>query len=374
MRALLARVIDLSGADFDNVTAGYVDLRGAILDDCSLRGAWLKGANLENASLKRAELQEPPGENSRGAARLLAAQLRGADLTGANLRGVDLSFTTLDDACLTDAELTDADLTHSSLVRADVSGTTFQNNRVYGVAAWDLKGTPKIERDLIIEAPASLGDKDYYYVLQEQQSRASEQPDSADLTERRPGAALMLDRIELAQLVHLLLRNEKIRDVIDTLGAKGVLILGRFSDERKRVLDTLREGLRSRGFVPMIFDFERPTQRDFTETIKTLAGLSRFIIADITNPRSSPLELQATVPDYMVPFVPIIQETEEPFAMFRDLKVKYADWVLDTLEYDSIEGLTRVLDPAIVTPALAKSAELAHRRAETPRHRHVRDY
>ena len=41
----------------------------------------------------------------------------------------------------------------------------------------------------------------------------------------------------------------------------------------------------------MMFDFERPTQRDFTETIKTLAGLSRFIIADITNPKSSPLEL-----------------------------------------------------------------------------------
>jgi hypothetical protein len=32
--------------------------------------------------------------------------------------------------------------------------------------------------------------------------------------------------------------------------------------------------------------------------------LSRFIIADITNPRSSPLELQATMPDYMIPFVP----------------------------------------------------------------------
>jgi hypothetical protein len=29
-----------------------------------------------------------------------------------------------------------------------------------------------------------------------------------------------------------------------------------------------------------------------------LAGLSCFVIADITNPRSAPLELQATVPNY----------------------------------------------------------------------------
>ena len=51
--------------------------------------------------------------------------------------------------------------------------------------------------------------------------------------------------------------------------------------------------------------------------MQLLAGLSRFVIVDITNPRSAPLELQATVPEYMIPFVPIIQEGEEPFAMFR---------------------------------------------------------
>jgi hypothetical protein len=33
----------------------------------------------------------------------------------------------------------------------------------------------------------------------------------------------------------------------------------------------------------------------------TLAGMSRFVIADIANPKSAPLELQAAVPDYMIP-------------------------------------------------------------------------
>src|SRR4030095_7390523 len=104
-----------------------------------------------------------------------------------------------------------------------------------------------------------------------------------------------------------------------TIGKKGVLILGRFSDiERKSVLDAIRTELRRQGYIPMVFDFERPTDRDFTETIMTLAGLCCFIIADITKPRSAPLELQATVPSYMTPFIPIIREGEEPFAMFKD--------------------------------------------------------
>jgi len=65
--------------------------------------------------------------------------------------------------------------------------------------------------------------------------------------------------------------------------------------------------------------FERPTDRDLTETVRILAGLSRFVIADITNPRSVPLELQATVPDYMVPFVTILQRGQPAFGMFDDL-------------------------------------------------------
>jgi hypothetical protein len=34
--------------------------------------------------------------------------------------------------------------------------------------------------------------------------------------------------------------------------------------------------------------------------------------------------LQATVPDLMVPFAPILQQGEQPFAMFVDLQNKYA--------------------------------------------------
>ena len=95
-----------------------------------------------------------------------------------------------------------------------------------------------------------------------------------------------VDSIEFAQFVYLLLHNEKIRDVIDTVGKKGVLLLGRFTEGRIAVLERLRGELRKRGFLPIVFNFDKPETKDFTETIRLLARVSKFVIADITNPKS----------------------------------------------------------------------------------------
>ena len=85
-----------------------------------------------------------------------------------------------------------------------------------------------------------------------------------------------------------------------------MLLLGRFTEGRIAVLDRLREELRKRGYLPIVFNFDKPETKDFTETVRLLAGLSRFVIADVTDPQSVPAELQAAVPAAMVPFVPII--------------------------------------------------------------------
>jgi hypothetical protein len=123
-----------------------------------------------------------------------------------------------------------------------------------------------------------------------------------------------------------------------------------------------------------VFDFEKPSTKDFTETIKILAGMSLFMIADTSNLRSSPLELQATVPDYMVPFVPIIKEGEEPFPMFRNLHIKCKRWVLAPLIYDSLDGLIRVLETAVIDPALELHEDLLAEKAAALPQRHVKDY
>jgi hypothetical protein len=65
----------------------------------------------------------------------------------------------------------------------------------------------------------------------------------------------MKSRPKIAKTFHnvsfgeLLLHNQKVRDVIDTITSKVVLILGRFTDERKAVLDALREELRKRNYL-----------------------------------------------------------------------------------------------------------------------------
>ena len=142
-----------------------------------------------------------------------------------------------------------------------------------------------------------------------------------------------------------------------------MLLLGRFTEGRMLILVRLREKLRSLGFVPMVFNFDKPETKDFTETVRLLCNLSRFVIVDVTNPRSAPLELQATVPDYMVPFAPILQQGEEPFSMFKDLQNKY-DWVLDVIRYSSVERLIGVLEDEVVRPAKKKFNELLARRTE----------
>ncbi len=107
-------------------------------------------------------------------------------------------------------------------------------------------------------------------------------------------------------------------------------------------------------------------------TIQTPTRLPRngyvlyvIVVADVTNPKSSPLELQATIPDYQIPFVPIIQEGEFPFSMMVELKNKY-NWVLDTISYDSLDTLMEILKPRIIDPAIKKRDELRIIKAKEP--------
>src|SRR5262249_15835943 len=111
--------------------------------------------------------------------------------------------------------------------------------------------------------------------------------------------------------------------------------------------------------------------KNFTETVKLLAGLSHFVIADVTNPKSAPLELQATVPEVMVPFKPIIQEGENPFAMLEGLWQQHREWVFEPLYYSTPDALVDALDEKIIKPAKARFAELLARKAEKMKGDHV---
>jgi hypothetical protein len=260
--------------------------------------------------------------------------------SGADLSAANLSSTNLGGANLSRAKLRGANLLNAVLVNTDLTGTDLTGCRIYGISAWDVKLSERTkQRDLVITLPG--------------------EPE------------LAVDNIEVAHFVHLLLRGAKIRDVIDTIGRKGVLPLGRFTEGRIEVLERLREELRKRGYVPIVFNFDKPETKDFTETVRLLAGLSKFVIADVTNPKSAPLELQAAVSEIMVPFQPIIEEGQEPFAMLTDLWVKHRDWVFDPIHYSSVDALAASFDKEIIEPAEARFDQLVMRKAETMKGRHV---
>lgn len=237
-----------------------------------------------------------------------------------DLFGVDLS----------EADLSEADLTRATLVNTDLTLADLSDCHVYGMSAWDLKLEGARQQNLVIT-----------------------QDDQSEIT---------VDNLEVAQFIYLLLHNEKIRHVIDTITSKVVLILGRFTLERKAVLDALREELRKseHNYVPVLFDFDVPANRDITETVSLLARMARFIVADLTEPSSIAKELEAIVPNLAVPVQPLLEGSTRPYAMFKDYW-KY-DWVLPVYRYEGLETLLAALTDKIVAPAEAAVRALEEKR------------
>lgn len=257
---------DLEGADLTGTDLSRADLSLANLTTANLSGANLSEAKLHGANLSGADLT---GANLNGAVlmstRLLDADLSNALLGGAvldhaNLSGARLDYANLVGARLirtnlSGANLSGANLEQSTLVETNLERATLIGCRTFGIAAWGLHTANAIQRDLTIT------------------------PEN----ER----AITVDDLEIAQFIYLMLNNQNIRRIISTVANRAVLILGRFVDERRNVLERIKEALRNEGFVPILFDFDPSPERDLTETIQLLANLSRFIIADITDAREA---------------------------------------------------------------------------------------
>ena len=346
------RHVDLSGADLGLCTLGRAKMRGAVMNGVNLEGSFFKSADFRDSQLRGAHLARTQWLG----ADLVRADLRGADIRGAsfeaarldgalmdaNTQAAGASFVgaSLSGALLAGVDLSGCDLRGTSLVRADLRGTSLAGARVYGCAAWDL----------VLDDDEALRGRLH-----------------ADLSIDPGGAPLpSAPNLELAQFVSLLLNNPKLRDVIDTVSQRGVLLLGRFTPERKAVLDALRDRLRELGLYPMLFDFPPPGARDTRETVKVLAGLSAFVIADVSDASSVPLELEALVSDYLIPFVIVKQEERGDFAMLDTLYSRAGERLSPRHGYFDSAHLLDNLDD-LVQWAQARAVEFAQRkRAAVP--------
>jgi uncharacterized protein YjbI with pentapeptide repeats len=346
---------NLSGVNLNKAKLASANLRGANLRGAELTGAQLAevdldGANISKANLKDVNLHDASVKHANLSASYLPnADCYRADFSSSNLRETNLTEGIFNSTCFNGAELISADLTGANLNKASLIGANLTNANlqtslftksnlsnailtgcsVFGVSAWGVVLDGAIQRNLRIT------------------------PDDEP--------AITVDNLEVAQFIYLLLNNSRIRDVIDTIAKRAVLILGRFTPERKAVLDGIRDGLRRHNYLPILFDFDKPSSRNLTETVSTLAHMSRFVIADITDAKSIPQELQRIVPDLpSLPIQPLILSSQHEYAMFKDFL--HYPWVLSPHRYDSPELLLESLVEKVITPAETKAKEIEERR------------
>jgi hypothetical protein len=319
---------DLEDADLKGMNLSGYRFKEAILKGAKLNRANLHKAKLDNAYLRRANLTGAElSWASLSGANLRHAVLRNANLTRAYLRRADLSYVDL-----SGADLTGSVLEYARLVDVNLDGATLRDCLIYGASVWNIIGTPKEQSNLVITPGIA--------------SRSPATPRG------QAEPKITVDDLEVAQFIYLLLNHQKLRNTLNSVTERGVLLLGRFGDGGLPILHAVAAKLRELGYLPIIFDFERPEMADYTSTVRTLAGLSRFVIVDLSGP-AVPQELQAIVPDINIPYVPIIEEGRKVYSMFVDL-LKY-DWVVrPVLEFASEEQLLELLPSKIIAPAEQK--------------------
>lgn len=297
-------------ADLSDATIEETDLRKAKLHSASLQGANLRYANLTGASLSQADLT---------GADLSWADIRGVEAHDSILNDTNLSYANLTKADLWGARLRGADLTQSQLVFTNLMEADITGCKVFGVSAWGVHLSGTNQSDLVIT--------------------------------RKDQPVVTVDNLEVAQFIYLLLNNEKVRDIIDTIGKKGVLIIGRFTEERKAILHAIGDELRNLyGLLPIMFEFDPLPTEPTIKTLSTLAHLSRFVIADLTDAKSILQELTKILHELpTLPVQPILHESAEMPPMGDSFLVMQS--VLEPYVYSTKQKLIADLSTEVVGPA-----------------------
>lgn len=289
---------EFTGYDLSRSNLNRIVARNSSFTNCFIAGSDINFSDLCFSSFNDCIFNE---------ASIAVSKIGSASFNKCDFENANLSYCTAEETSFWGSRLISTNLSHMSLVKTDLSNTVIDGSCVYGISAWDLILDGSRQQNIYIS------DND---------------------------RSITVPSIELAQFISLLVNNSKIRDVIDSITSKVVLILGCFSEDRKIILDQIKHELQRRDYLPVLFDFDGPKNRDITETVMTLASLAKFVVADISDPRSIPQELTKIVPNFpSVPVQPVIVSTQREYGMFSHFS--RFPWVLETLEYsgDDIHNL-----------------------------------
>jgi len=280
-----------------------LDFSGMDLSNLAVYGAFAEGLNLRGATVENTVFEE--GDFSQ------------ADFSGATFRNTRFNKTILTKAHFDDAAFVNCNLNRVNLVGATFCVREIVDTAVYGLSAWDLHTCEEMRQsNLVIEKTY-----DFY----------------SDLIEQGK-VPLTVDDIELAQFVYYLTNHKKMRDTLNILNDRGVLLLGQFRDGGLQRLYSIREWFQRSGYMAMIFDFARPDNLSLTETVVTMAGLSKFVVVDLSGP-SVPAELQAI----FTQIKKSILAFGDPYALFPDLADQASVVTVEGDEPDLLAALEKKL-------------------------------
>ena len=281
---------EFTGYNLSQMNLNRITARNSYFTSCFFAGSSLHFSDICFSFFQNCSFEE---------AGLAVSKIGSTEFLDCDFTNADLSYCSAEETNFSGSKFISSKLSNMSLVKTYFTDTIIDGARVYGISAWDLILDGSKQSNILIE---------------------------------EEGTSITVPTIEMAQFISLLVNNSKIRDIIDTITSKVVLILGRFAEERKSVLDTIKLELQERGYLPVLFDFEGPSNRDVTETIITLASLAKFVVADLSSPKSIPQELTQIIPNFpSLPVQPVIEKSQREYGMFEHFK-KYP-WVLEQIEY-----------------------------------------
>jgi len=299
---------DLSGHDFYKVDFSNTNLNNVLFKGCRFRKAEFNGAKIKKCVFDHSNLDS---------CYLMYANVMESSFKNCSLIKANLGNSNFYKANFSNSSLVSASLQWTKFIETKFGSTDLSNSFVFGSSIWDCDFTAAKQNNIVI-------------------TKADE-------------PIISIDNIEIGQFIHLLLNNKKLRNVIDTITTKVILILGRFTEDRKVVLNGIKDELRQMNYLPILYDFENSKNRNSTEAISTLAHLSRFIIADLTDHRSVPHELAMIAPKLpSVPIQPILLKGHSEYGMY-DYWSNFP-WILDIIHYSDLKEIKETI---VHTPDLA---------------------
>jgi uncharacterized protein YjbI with pentapeptide repeats len=316
---------DFAAAKLDRACLNSSRLWKSNFEDCSMKGAALAGAEASESNFRKAVLTNANLSYAEfGAQHVL--KLEGLTVTPTGMTAKSASHLYFSADC-SGANFTGSNLQFARLVRTNLDRARLVDCLVFGASVWGTSTQGAEQRNLRVSG--------------------LDEP------------SLTVDTLAMAQFIHLIRHERSLQSVLEQITSKVVLLLGRFTDGGRGRLAGLADALRARELCPVVFDWDPPASRDSEEVVRILAGLSAFVIVDLTDPRSTPAELMM-IADHVksVPIQPVVRAPQAPFSMLEAAR-RTRPYILEPVRFSDDNDLADRLAPGLIDHCLAERARLA---------------